>query len=405
MISAELIDMIYEAASIKRWNDHVRPVEFVELDKQAHKMIIAWVLAKFEVANDGNREFDWTRLIEGALFEFLQRVVLTDIKPHVCHQMMQEKGEELNRWVLEKLAPAIRPLGDDFLQRFKDYLHASGAATHTVERRILRAAHYLSTQWEFNIIYGFCKDMHGIERTREEISKQLEDHYDLIGVQKIALRQKAYDFINLCGQLRFQRRWSLSPRVPETSVLGHMLTVALQSYFVSLHANPCPNRMKHTFFGGLFHDLPEVLTRDIASPIKGAVGGLDDIIKEYERLQMEENVLPLLPEPWRRELRYYTEDEFSNKANVDGRTLSELTYAELNEKYNRDECDPIDGEIIRACDHLSAFVEVCLSIQHGIRSKHLLYGRDKLMSLYDGKTIGGMDFGRLYHELLTASES
>ena len=43
-----LIERFYEAASIQRWNDHVRPFELTELDKQAHKMIISYVLAKFE---------------------------------------------------------------------------------------------------------------------------------------------------------------------------------------------------------------------------------------------------------------------------------------------------------------------------------------------------------------------
>lgn len=402
MITRELIESLYDAASIKRWNDHVRPVEFVELDKQAHKMIIAWLLAKFEMQHDGVRELDWSRLIEGAIFEFLQRVVLTDIKPHVCHQMMQEKGEELNRWVFDKLTPCVAPLGEDFLERFRDYLQNPGRGS--LERRILRAAHYLSTQWEFNIIYGFCKDMHGIERTREEIKNQLEDHYDLVGVQKIALRQNAYDFINLCGQLRFQRRWSLSPRVPETSVLGHMFTVAMQAYFVTLHFDACADRRRNTFFGGLFHDLPEVLTRDIASPIKGAVGGLDDIIKEYERMQMEEKVLPLLPEAWRSELRYYTEHEFSNKVVVDGVMHCDVPHDTMTAEYNHERFMPMDGEIIRACDHLSAFVEVCLSIQHGIRSKHLLGGREELFKQYRERILGNVDFGRLYNDLYKASE-
>jgi putative hydrolase of HD superfamily len=48
------------------------------------------------------------------------------------------------------------------------------------------------------------------------------------------------------------------------------------------------NKRKHNnFFGGLFHDLPEVLTKDIISPLKRSVKGLDELIKEYETYQME----------------------------------------------------------------------------------------------------------------------
>lgn len=33
----DLIEFIFEAAHIQRWNDHIRPQGFTELDKQAHK--------------------------------------------------------------------------------------------------------------------------------------------------------------------------------------------------------------------------------------------------------------------------------------------------------------------------------------------------------------------------------
>ena len=100
MLTGQLLELIYEAASIQRWNDHIRPAQgFTELDKQAHKMVYAYVLGKFEEAG-GTLQFDWTKLIEGGLFEFLHRIKLTDIKPPVFHKIMEEKGHEINRWVL-----------------------------------------------------------------------------------------------------------------------------------------------------------------------------------------------------------------------------------------------------------------------------------------------------------------
>lgn len=41
MLNKEFIEFLYEAAHIQRWNDHIRPNGFTELDKQAHKMIIS----------------------------------------------------------------------------------------------------------------------------------------------------------------------------------------------------------------------------------------------------------------------------------------------------------------------------------------------------------------------------
>ena len=78
MIRKALLLKIFSATHMQRWNDKVRPVELVELDKQAHKMIIAYCLGKFEEDVQG---FDWIEIIEGGLFEFLQRIIVTDIKP------------------------------------------------------------------------------------------------------------------------------------------------------------------------------------------------------------------------------------------------------------------------------------------------------------------------------------
>jgi putative hydrolase of HD superfamily len=69
---------------------------------------------------------------------------------------------------------------------------------------------------------------------------------------------------------------------------------------------------------GLFHDLPEVLTRDIISPVKRSIRGLDELIKQIEKEQVAEKLLPLLPASWHQDINYYTENEFANKCRVDG---------------------------------------------------------------------------------------
>ena len=56
MISKSFIEFLYEAAHIQRWNDHIRPNGFTELDKQAHKMMIMYVLARHEEDDHGWRK-------------------------------------------------------------------------------------------------------------------------------------------------------------------------------------------------------------------------------------------------------------------------------------------------------------------------------------------------------------
>jgi len=392
MIRKALVDIVYEAAHMQRWNDHIRPHQgFSELDKQAHKIIIAFVLSKFE-ETDRSTIIDWQALIEGAVFEFLQRIVLTDIKPPIYHKLMAEKGRELNAWVINQLKNKTEDLKGDFYRKLVTYLE--DPTYSTLEKRILKASHYLATNWEFSIIYRFNAGIYGVEQTKQNIENELEEYYDLSGVQKLGLGKKAYNFIDLVGQLRFQKRWAQSPRIPETSVLGHMLVVAILSYLCSLEIDACGMRLRNNFFAGLFHDLPEVLTRDIVSPVKRSIEGLDEIIKEIEGRQVEDRILPLLPNSWHKELLYYMEEEFKSKI-IEGDKVTIKSSDTINQSFNDNQFSPLDGEIVKACDHLAAYIEVNLSIMHGIRSRHLEDGLN-LYSSYENKKIAGLNFGQFF---------
>lgn len=393
MIRKALLELLYEGAHIQRWNDHLRPKGFTELDKQAHKMIIAYMLAKFE-ESDRRAPVNWRRLIEGGMFEYLQRVVLTDIKPPIFHELMNKHGRQLNRYVLDQVKAKVESVGGGrFYADFTRYLLDGEYAA--LEKKILRAAHYLASNWEFRIIYQLNSGIFGVEETKARIENELEEHYELAGVQKIGLGRKTHNFLDLVGQLRFQQRWAHSPRVPETSVMGHMLIVAMLSYLGSVWVDACDRRLCNNYFAGLFHDLPEVLTRDIISPVKSSVEGLEDLIKQIESRQLEEKVFPLLPAAWRDEMHYLIEDEFKSKIMLDGQPKI-VAAGEIGDKYNTDKFSAVDGELIRGWDHLAAYIEASLSIACGISSHHLRDGVAYLYGRYENKEIAGVDFGRLF---------
>ena len=394
MLTKSFIEFLYEAAHIQRWNEHIRPMGFTELDKQAHKMMIVYVLARHE-EDDHGAKINWRSLIEGGIFEFMQRNVLTDIKPTVFHEMMRGYGKELNAWVYGELRRRIPDIQEEFMQSMQRYLE--DASYCPMEKKLLRAAHYLATKWEFEIIYHFNEGIYGSEDTKAIIESELEDHYDLAAVKKLALKGKSSKFIDLIGQLRFQKRWAQSPRVPETSVMGHVLLVAIMGYFCAVKLGACDERIVGDFLCGLFHDLPEVLTRDIVSPVKRSVPGLDDLIKRIEERLVAEKILPLLPYSWHEDILYYTQNEFTNRAKVDGMIIP-TTIEEINEKYNSAGFHAIDGTVLKACDNLAAFVEVWLSRRYGITSPHMEEGERSIRELYRNRVIGGIDFGRVYDE-------
>ncbi len=392
MINPKIIDSIFSAASIQRWNDYPRMVDLVELDKQAHKFIIAYFIAKLE------ENVNYTHLIEAGIFEFLRRVVVTDIRPDVFRKALKQKGKELNLWVINKLAPSLKDIDNGaFLAKFERYL--SDETLYKKERFILKASSYLSTKWEFGIVYQTSQFLNGIDEVKKEVEEEIEDYYELIGVRKIALNKKLAKVIDLSGRLRFQKRWAQTPRIPETSVLGHMLTVAIFSYFYSIDIKACEKRIENNFFTALFHDLPEALTRDIISPVKYSVDELSELIAEFEISKIEDDILPNVPDSLQNEFRYILglydgkKDEFLTKIIDD----SKVKIVDNLAPYNENRYEAIDGLALKQCDKLSAFVEASLSISHGIKSKELVNGKKQILQSLI--SVSGVDFKAIAQQI------
>ncbi len=395
MITKGLVVRMFDAAYMQRWNDRLRPVELFEIDKQAHKMIAAYCIGKF---SEHEKDFDWISIIEGGIFELLQRVVLTDIKPPVFYRIKsdRDKYRRLNEWIYGELKKFIAPLGGGFAERFRAYFETEDESS--INRRVLGAAHIFATRWEFSIIEGFNLGGFDIENIRKSLDEKMEEYADLPGMQAITahnMHNQYKNFLDLCGQLRFQYRWSNLHKTPKTSVLGHMLMVAILSYLYSLELNACPRRAFNNYFTGLFHDLPEVLTRDIISPVKRSVEGLKELIKEYEKELMDREVFSLLPTSWHPEMRMFTEEEFSNIAELDGE-ITELSSEEISAIANSDGCNPRDGSLVKASDELSAFIEAWSAIKNGSTADDFHRVKVILRDKYDQKTIAGINFGQMF---------
>ena len=396
MINSSIINIIFSSASIQRWNDYPRMMELVELDKQAHKFVIAYFIAKLE------KNVNYTQLIEAGIFEFFRRVIVTDIRPDVFHKALQQKSHEINQWVLDKLENSfIDTDNGKFFKKFKKYLNDE--TMYQKERYILKAASYLSTAWEFKIIYQTSSFLNDIEDVKKRVEEELEDYYELIGVRKIALNQKLAKLVDLSGRLRFQKRWAQTPRIPKTSVLGHMFTVAIFGYFYSIKINTCDKRLENNFFTALFHDLPEALTRDIISPVKYSVNDLASIIGEFEITKINDEILPNIPNNLKKEFSYLlglyngTKDEFLDKIIYKNNIkIIDPKIDNLN-NYNENQYSAIDGLALKQCDRLSAFVEASLSISHGITSTELSRGRIEIMKKF--QKINGIDFKEIAKNL------
>jgi putative hydrolase of HD superfamily len=75
----------------------------------------------------------------------------------------------------------------------------------------------------------------------------------------------------------------------------------------------------------------------------------------------------------------------------------DISFKDLNTKYNEDKFFPMDGELIKAFDQLSAFIEARLSIKHGISSDSLREAETNIYGAMKGLKVSGVDFGKIFH--------
>lgn len=405
MIDRKLAYKIFEGFSIQRWTDLVRPFDLVEMDKAGEKMVLAYIIGKAE-ENKG-RFVDWNWMIHASLFDLLRKIALCDIKAPVQDMLQIEYPEEymrLNKWVLSQYEPLLRD--KELFGMFSLYISQKSGREEIPEKsrlaeHILSASHKYASMRELSMLSLVNEPMR-YSKIRKDLQAELQGFLDLTGLQLLMAEQKSFDFIMKIEQLRFQVRWNQTPRVPKTTVLGHCFFVAIVTLLLCRPSNSdmCESRLINNYFCALFHDLPEAVTRDIISPVKTATDGLPNIVKKIEDETVSKELAPLMEDYFSDELMYFTSDEFSNRIKgKDGKPV-QVSFEDLNEKYNDKKFSPVDGRLVRIADHLSALMEADSSIRHGITSSHLEFGKKDMLERYKaGEAINGIDVGSLFKEI------
>ncbi|MBR5097545.1 MAG: HD domain-containing protein [Treponema sp.] len=402
--NSKLILKMFEAFSIERWNDLIRPFDLVEMDKAAEKMVLAYIIGKYEEAA-GNK-INWNWMINASLFDLLKKIALCDIKAPVQDLIKAEYPSEflrLNEWVLNQYKPYIDD--KEFFSQFTIYIGQKAKSIPIPEEdyltsRVYLAAHKYSTMRELQML-KLVNERVRYEKIEKELNASLSKYAELRGLQLLLTKQRPFEFLLKIEQLRFQRRWNQTPRVPCTTVLGHCYFVAAITALLQKECGTpmCQNRIYNNFFSALFHDLPEAVTRDIISPVKQATDALPQIVKRIEDGIVGRELVPLMEDFYSAELMYWTSDEFENRVLIDGKKTP-VSFEDLNQRYNSAEFSPVDGKLVRLADHLSALLEADISIKHGITSDHLESGRSNMLKSHPvGTMINGIDSGLLFEEI------
>ncbi|MDR2553541.1 MAG: HD domain-containing protein [Treponema sp.] len=408
MVTYPLAAKLFEGFSILRWNDKLCPVKFAEIEHHAFKSAVSYFLGK--ALKDSKKTVDWMKIASGNVFFLMRKISTSDIHSYMCAEIKKDAAayKALNEMICSGWSKPFLRLPERVLEDFKQFMYMN--EPDSAEMDILKFAHKYATNCEFQIVAQSNSgdpDIPGIKieldddlsRVCTSLNFQGNDNDMVQRIRKHDVDEGINRILQLIDRLRYQIRWAQTPRVPETSVLGHCMYTAALAYFISMEAGLPDHRVVNNFFAALFHDLPEALTRDVISPVKNASEDIKRVISKTERALSEEKIIKHLPEPWLKDFRFITgliakkeleelpgaeqavfarDEEFSNRY-VDEQ--GKCRFVERGEKGKKPypmeahkDAPGVDGYLLKICDSLAAYMEAHMSVHYGLLSPSLQQG-------------------------------
>ena len=107
----------------------------------------------------------------------------------------------------------------------------------------------------------------------------------------------SYLFNEVFANMRNVVRWKMRAPIRTHTILGHSFDVGVLNYLLVLSENEKDTTLaEQGFYVGLYHDVAELWTGDIPTPVKDGVPGLRKKTEELEVKMLKEKVFPYLPD-------------------------------------------------------------------------------------------------------------
>jgi len=405
-----------EGYKIQRWNDRARTGQLVELDHFGQKMMLAYIIGTLE--EEKNNTLDWGTIIYGGILHYIRKLKYFDMKPEVWSSIIKSIQDEdkdfdpyyeaLRDWeslipnnlwtTLKESSESLNKLGSSLRdEEGGDWSQFSKKGPKELAYSVLYAAHKLASYWEFLSIRPINSHNPETEDTSRELLKEIQALDYLDGVARMLNdNTRLSRFFGKISNLRYQQRWSHTYKQPPSTVMGHSALVSLFSalflHFIGMSRKThCRPLIENTFWGALFHDLPEAATRDIVKPVKEALQkkGKEDLIRRTEMKLFRELLVTIYDENgpshanykklYDRIIYYSTgildiakasledDSEFNDRYIDSGQVVFESTKDFINLCDLAEDKKQVSGRIIRLSDILAAYIEATQSIKAGIQ--------------------------------------
>ncbi len=374
MFSWKCAKKLFDAFTILRWTDFIKPIEFVQMEKSAMQAILSYIIGK-EYEERTNNALDWDYIVESNIYGLLCKIATSDIKSTISNKIIKDHLKELKKFIInvyfDKSGKSKYGL-DGIIDKknLERYIIESNTTIDKigsqVEYEICYSAHKFATYREFCYIRQFNELSPDTSRVEYQINptaivSKLKDKNVISIISELADKQsRLCCFFSYFEKLKPQIRWSQTCRLPLTTVLGHSMYVAVLTCFAIKEFGVENNENRvlvDSFFAALFHDLPESLTRDIISPVKRNIENLEEHLAEYEYQEVNEKMISQITEKrWAKDFL---------------RLLGETDDKKFNAFSDR---EYIFGELISYIDKSAAFMEAKMSVNFGVDSDELQKG-------------------------------
>lgn len=267
--------------NLHRWTSVITDDKYNELAKQALNCITAYMLASF--AEEHGNIIHWERFPKIALYRAFQKVyVYFDTGEHIINEICSVGN--INKDAFYKATTDI--IEELTNEEFSDFL-SEGVGTYEME--IYRAATKIATLVELEEIAPVMNNTKEYREKSNEIRHSIERFSDIPGVEEFSdPNGEIFKLLLKISKLRNQNRWAVQSYLVNCSVLGHLFDTGVFAYFIGLEQFEGNEKTATKMFHmGIFHDLAEVWTSDVPSPIKDRIPGFRSATEEYESAMLE----------------------------------------------------------------------------------------------------------------------
>lgn len=285
------IEMLRGSNSLPRWSAHLQ-YGYTEVAKQALNCQIAFFM--FKLMGHEGYKINIDLLPKITIYRAFEKYEKCDILEESYCELF--KDSELQKNFIAYFNSKICNMTSS------DFLNFLTVSEDSIEFQSYKAATAIATFIEVREIRKLISDKCYTEIYQRQFMR-LSKYASFPIVRDIlkVYNTNSFDSVPLyClfeyfSSLRNRLRWVKRGPLRDYSVLGHSFDVAVLNYLLCLSNEPDKlNKASIGFLVGLYHDIPEIWTGDMPSPVKKAVPGLCEEVENFERKTLETRVFPYI---------------------------------------------------------------------------------------------------------------